>query len=56
VNAAVWALHLKATDGRDKLRHITVVDSVQSSAMLFKTLSASVYGIDANLIDAEVDF
>ena len=47
---------MKATDGRDKLRHITVVDSAQSSAMLFKTLSAAVYGIDGNLIDVEVDF
>jgi hypothetical protein len=51
VNAAVWALHLKATDGRDNLRHNSVVDFAQSSAMLFKTLSAAVYGIDD-----EVDF
>jgi magnesium chelatase family protein len=33
-----------------------VVDSEQSSTMLFKALSAAVYGIDANLIDVEVDY
>ena len=33
-----------------------VINSVHVSAMLFKVLSAAVYGIDANLIDVEVDY
>ena len=33
-----------------------LVHSVQITAMLFKALSAAVYGIDANLIDVEVDY
>jgi magnesium chelatase family protein len=33
-----------------------LVNSVQLSIMLFKALSAAVYGIDANLIDVEVDY
>jgi len=30
--------------------------SLQLSIMLFKVLSAAVYGIDANIIDVEVDY
>ena len=33
-----------------------LVHSLQFSTMLFKVLSAAVYGIDANLIDVEVDY
>ena len=35
---------------------LLLVHSLQLSAMLFKVLSAAVYGIDANLIDVEVDY
>src|ERR1035441_921613 len=36
--------------------HCHLVHSLQLRAMLFKVLSAAVYGIDAHLIDVEVDY
>jgi len=33
----------------------THLDRVRSSALLYKTLSAAVYNIDANIIQVEVD-
>ena len=43
-------------DGAHTPRLPTVLHSLQSSFMLFKAHSAAVYGIDANLIDVEVDY
>jgi hypothetical protein len=49
--SAADAGHRSQTTGYALLLH-----SQQSATMLFKVLSAAVYGIDANLIDVEVDY
>src|SRR5260370_19553178 len=56
LHRAVWGLHLYITGRMLYSAKFTASRLVQAQTMLFKARSAAVYGIDAHIIDVEVDF